>query len=201
MSKGQYQEGEDLSTRMPRLPKGTYLAAQRVLKSVWFGEPAPLQEAVHHVRMDTSEDISPEQVENALVEFINLLVRHIPALGAAETIEQIVSWREQSLRTMLTRGIPRLSQVSQEVQALYREAREKEERVRELRKRLAYLEGQEKRLTKQIATLAKNERFVQEELERVSGLHPVGIDRCLAMVQALAEQMQEGGDNSSDKTE
>ncbi len=144
---------------MPRLTRDTYVATQRALKSLWYGEPAAIAEAAEYA------GVSREQVEDALSEFVSLIVVALPTVPAS--VQDAASIQAERIAYRLTREIeqrladyPRLSALREQAAWLRaqrdeaeRPVREAQERVNRLRDRLKWLSTREHNLRRQITDL------------------------------------------------
>ncbi len=148
-----------MASGMPQLGRGEYLAVQRALKSIWYGEPAPIAEAADH------EGVSRESVEGALADYINLLTRALPHVPVS--IKTADAWQTTRIMDRLTAEIdmhrqdqPRLDSLRREAAAgeqwrarIEEGARKAQERVTSMQQHVKRLETRERSLRQQIERL------------------------------------------------
>lgn len=196
------RQGEELPKRVSNLPRGVYLAVQSTLENVWFGNPAPLDQACEHVQREFDEDADKHTVRVALAEFVNLLVRKLFLDDLPESVQTIqkIEWatKETLYRDIIDKYPQALQELKQRADALEKtlfslrmEVLDKDRQVDKFRERKKQHDKTFVNYQQRIKELEEAEKNLQTDMERIAGLSPMEIKKIIPISQALSQSAQD----------
>lgn len=145
-----------MGERIPEIEADSYVAAQNVLRNVWYGQPNPIMRAIEYAASKGHPHANEDEVIQSIVLVAERLEEALDRLPS-----NIHATREKQLR-LVTQAQHHLSV---ELKTAINQCEETEAEIRQMRRRLSGLRGQRNRLRRQL----------DEEMARIANVETKGL--------------------------
>lgn len=172
--------------KIMQLSKPVYLATQRALKSIWFGQVAPIDEAVECINREEGVRLTKTQVLEVLADYVNLIVRQLET--KPDSIGMLATSYREHLAKRILAGQEAFKILEQEARNIEQGRWAKEKEVKALRARVTYLESQERSLRRRKAEHEQKENEIQRQLAEIAEIAIPSLDGARQIAIALAEE-------------